>query len=75
MTYTVAEITELIHCHLVLGESDDSKADRNLAQLAGAVQDLATCPLWHGATCVFCDRCGTSVYTDLIHPEGARLLR
>jgi hypothetical protein len=64
MTYTIAEITELIHYHLVLGESDDASADRNLAQLAGAVQDLATRPLWHEVTWVFCDYCGTSVYSD-----------
>jgi hypothetical protein len=70
MTYTIAEITELIHYHLVLGESDDASADRNLAQLAGAVQDLATRPLWHEVTWVFCDYCGTSVDTDLIHPDG-----
>jgi hypothetical protein len=70
MAYTVAEITELIRYHLVLGESDDISADCNLAQLAGAVRDLATRPLWHEATWVFCDRCGTSVDTDLIHPEG-----
>lgn len=70
MPYTVAEIEELIRYHLVLGESDDASADRNLAQLSGAVQELATRPLWHEATWVFCDRCGTSVDTDLIHPDG-----
>lgn len=70
MTYTVADITELIHYHLVLGESDDKSADRNLAQLTSAVRDLASRPLWHEATWVFCDRCGTSVDTDIIDPDG-----
>ena len=72
MAYTIADITELIHYHLVLGESDDASADRNLAQLAGAVRDLASRPLWHEATWVFCDRCGASVDSELIHPEGHR---
>ena len=72
MAYTVADITELIHYHLVLGESDDASADRILAQLADAVQNLATRPEWHEATWVFCDRCGCSVDTDLIHPDGHR---
>jgi hypothetical protein len=70
MAYTVADITELIHYHLVLGESNEVNADRNLAQLAGVLHDLASRPLWHEATWAFCDRCGTSVDTDLIHPDG-----
>lgn len=70
MAYTVAEITELIHYHLVLGESSEAIADRNLALLANAVQDLASRPLWHEAAWVFCDRCGTSVDTEFIDPDG-----
>jgi hypothetical protein len=31
---------------------------------------MATRPLWRTAEWVFCDRCGTSVDTDLIHPDG-----
>ena len=70
MAYTVADITEMIHYHFVLSESDDTSADRNLAQLARAVQALATRPLLQEATWVFCDRCGTSVDTELIHPDA-----
>ena len=44
MAYTVAEITELIHYHLVLGETNDTNADRNLAQLAGPGLDLGHGP-------------------------------
>jgi hypothetical protein len=69
MAYTITDITELIRYHLVLGEFDDASAD-NLAQLARAIQSLATRPLSHDATWVFCDRCGTSVDTDLIDPDG-----
>jgi hypothetical protein len=70
MAYTVATITELIHYHLVLAEPDDETADRNLSQLAGEIKNLATRPLWREATWVFCDRCGTSVDTELLHPDG-----
>lgn len=70
MAYTVTDITELIQYHLVLAEPDDESADHNLAQLAGEIQNLATRPLWREATWVFCDRCGCSVDTDLIHPDG-----
>lgn len=31
---------------------------------------LATRPLWQKATWVFCNRCGCSVDTELIHPDG-----
>ena len=31
---------------------------------------LAPRPLYREATWVFCDRCGTSLDTDLIHPDG-----
>jgi len=31
---------------------------------------MAPRPLWREATWVFCDRCGCSVDTDLIHPDG-----
>jgi len=70
MTDKIAELVELIHYHLVLGESDDEHADRNLARLATEVAAMATRPLWDGPTWVCCDRCGTSVDTDLIHPDG-----
>jgi len=70
MAYTIAEIAELIHYHLVLAESDDTSAERNLTELSGAVHNLATRPLWHEATWVFCERCGTSVDTDLLDREG-----
>jgi len=70
MAYTVADITEMIHYHLVLAEPDDEGADHNLSQLASKIQNLATRPLWREASWVFCDRCGTSVDTDLIHPDG-----
>jgi len=45
MAYTVADITELIHYNLVLGEPDDDSADRNLSQLVGEIQNLAPRPM------------------------------
>jgi hypothetical protein len=70
MAYTIADITELIHYHLVLAGPDDESADRNLSLLAGAIQHLVTRPLWQEATWVFCDRCRCSVDTELIPPDG-----
>jgi hypothetical protein len=51
----------------------DERADTNLANLAQLVQQLeqmASRPLWREAWWVFCDRCGCSVDTDLIHLDG-----
>jgi hypothetical protein len=33
---------------------------------------MAATPLWQLAEWVFCDHCGCSVDTDLIHPDGHR---
>jgi hypothetical protein len=70
MTYQLTDITELIHYHLVLSASDDETADNNLRRLVHEIEGLATTALWRPAEWVFCDRCGTSVDTVLIHPDG-----
>ena len=70
MAYTISDIAELVRYHLVLAEPDDTWADDNLAQLVSELQGIATRPLSREASWVFCDRCGTSVDTDLIHPDG-----
>jgi hypothetical protein len=70
MPYTVTDLAELIRHHLVLSVEDDETADTNLAQLVSELQAMSTRPLWREATWVFCDRCGCSVDTDLIHPDG-----
>jgi hypothetical protein len=71
MVYTITDIAELVRYHLVLAEPDDDRADANLAQL----EEMASLPLWREASWVFCDRCGCSVDTDLIHPDGHPLRR
>jgi hypothetical protein len=70
MTYTITDITELVRYHLVLSAPDDETADNNLRRLVHEIEGLATAPLWRPVEWVFCDRCGTSVDTVLIHPEG-----
>src|ERR1035437_1514032 len=70
MAYTVTDIAELVEYHLVASAQDDDTAHNNLVQLVQQLELLAPRPLWRGATWVFCDRCGTSVDTDLIHPDG-----
>jgi hypothetical protein len=70
MTYTITDITELVRYHLVLSVPDDETADNNLRRLVDEIEGLATTPLWRPAEWVFCDRCGTSVDTVLIHPDG-----
>jgi len=70
MRYTVTDLAELVRHHLVLSVEDDETADTNLAQLVSELQTMSTRPLWREVTWVFCDRCGCSVDTDLIHPDG-----
>ncbi len=70
MTYTVTEIAELIRHHLVFAADTDEHADAALAALDGHIRQMRTNPLWREAEWVFCDRCGCSVDTDLIHEDG-----
>jgi len=70
MVYTITDIAELVEYHLVVSAPDDAAAHANLVQLVGQLERLAPRPLRREATWVFCDRCGCSVETDLIHPDG-----
>ena len=70
MAYTITDIAELVEYHLVASAPDDDAAHSNLVRLVQQLELLAPRPLWREATWVFCDRCGTSVDTDLIHPDG-----
>ena len=72
MVYTVTDIKELIQYHLVASATDSEVANKNLAHLVFEIQSFATEPLWREVSWVFCDRCGTSVDSELIHPEGHR---
>ena len=42
MAYTISDIAELAWYHLVLAESDDVRAEDNLAQLVNELQGMAT---------------------------------
>jgi hypothetical protein len=55
---------------LVASAPDDHAAHANLVQLVQKLELLAPRPLYREATWVFCDRCGCSVDTDLIHPDS-----
>jgi hypothetical protein len=70
MVYTVTDLAELVEYHLVVTAPDDDTAHANLVRLVSELERMATRPLWREATWVFCDRCGCSVDTDLIHPDG-----
>ena len=70
MAYTITDIEELVEYHLVVSAPDDDVAQTNLVQLVQKLEQLAPRPLYREATWVFCDRCGCSVDTDLIHPDG-----
>jgi hypothetical protein len=70
MAYTIKDLKELIEYHLIAAATNDDVANNNLAQLVTEIQHLSTRPLWQEATWVFCDRCGCSVDTVLIHPDG-----
>jgi hypothetical protein len=69
MAYTITDIAELVEYHLVVSVPDDV-AHANLVQLVHQLELLAPRPLYREATWVFCDRCGCSVDTDLIHPDS-----
>ena len=68
MAYGVSEIRELIEYHLVASAPNDETADANLGHLVTEIHGLRSQPL-REATWIFCDRCGCSVDTELIHPE------
>ena len=70
MTYTITDIAELVEYHLVASAPDDDAAHANLVQLVQKLELLAPRPFWQEVTWVFCDRCGCSVDTDLIHPDS-----
>ena len=70
MAYTATDLAELIEYHLVVSAADDDAAQNNFADLVRRIEDLAPRPLWREVTWLFCDRCGCSVDTDLIHPDG-----
>ena len=72
MAYTITDIAELVEYHLVASPPDDDHAYGNLVQLVQQLELMEPRSLWREATWVFCDRCGCSVDTDLIHPETHR---
>lgn len=69
MTYAITDLADLVEYHLVVSAPDDDVAHSNLVQLVEQLERMAPRPLWREATWVFCDRCGCSVDTELIHPE------
>jgi hypothetical protein len=68
MAYEITDIGEHVEYHLVASAPDDDAAHSNLFQIVQKLELLAPRPLYREATWVFCDRCGCSVDTDLIHP-------
>ena len=70
MADTITDIAELVKYHHVASASDGAAAHANLVQLVQKLELLAPRPLWREAAWVFCNRCGCSVDTDLIHPDG-----
>ena len=70
MVYMITDIAELVEYHLVASAQDDDAAHANLVQLVHQLELLTPRPLYREAAWVFCDRCGCSVDTDLIHPDG-----
>ena len=70
---TAADMTELKRILVESGvgtDEDCERADANLAQLVRQLEQMASRPLWREGSWVFCDRCGCSVDTALIHPDG-----
>jgi hypothetical protein len=70
MAYTITDIAELVEYQLVASAPDDTVVYSNLVQLVQKLELLVPRPLWREVSWVFCDRCGCSVDTDLIHPDS-----
>jgi hypothetical protein len=66
MAYTIIDIAELVRYHLVLSEPDNDGPTPTSP--SSSRWRAARC--WRDASWVFCDRCGCSVDTELIHPDG-----
>lgn len=72
MTYTITDITELVHYHLVLSEETDERADANLVSLMCNIEQMVTTPRWHEPIhWMVCEDCGAWVSSELFGPEGA----
>jgi len=71
MTYTVEDITEMIHHHLVLSVDSDDQADSNLCQLVAHIAQLRTHPLLRDAEWWVCDTCGCSVESGVLAEDGS----
>jgi hypothetical protein len=71
MTHTVANITELIHYHLVLAEDSDERANANLAELVSRISQMRTRALFRTFEWLFCDTCGCTVDVDVLAEDGS----
>ena len=70
MAYTISDLAELVEYRLIASAPDDDVAHSNLVQFVRQLELLAPRPLYCEVTWVFCDRCGCSVDTNLIHPDS-----
>jgi hypothetical protein len=71
MTYSIDDIAELIHYHLVLSEDTDSSADASLGHLVSRIEQMRTRPLFRTVEWLFCDSCGCAVDTELVAEDGS----
>jgi hypothetical protein len=72
MTYTITDITELVHYHLVLSVPDDETADNNLRRLVHEIKRMITPPRFSEPIFwMACDDCGAWVSSELLGPDGA----
>lgn len=69
VAYTITDLAELVEYQLVDFASDSDAAHSNLVPLIGRLETIAPRPLRREATWAFCDRCGSSLDTELIRPE------
>ena len=69
--YDITDLTELIRHHIVFAEPDEDKATNDLRRLVAEINRMAPRPLQGSAEWYFCDRCGTSVDTDMLAWDGS----
>ena len=67
----IADLTELIQYHLVLGSDTDAAADDRLSVLVCHIERMSTRPLWRAGEWMACEAVGAWVDTDLIGPDCA----
>jgi hypothetical protein len=72
MAYTVSDIAELVHYHLVLSQERCEDSDADLSLLIERIAGMMSCTqVRKPVQWLFCDRCGCSVDVEVLATDGS----